>query len=148
MLSANSNAAGCLMRPISSDFNFLRTEFTWVVVNVGGRLLCSDSIVATVAMMNSGRFFAIVVSTPKQASRLALLMCCEPTNLVRSSKMCLKKYMIILCSKGLFRYLLCFFLELPPSGYFQSERDVFYREVVGFFRFIWVWICLQQYDSF
>lgn len=99
ILSTNSNEAGCFMRLISSDFNFLRTEFTWVVVKVGGRLLCSDSIVVTVVIMNSGRFFAIVVKTPKQANRFALLMCCEPTNFVKSSKTCLKKNQMNCCPK-------------------------------------------------
>lgn len=78
------------MRLMSSDLSFLRTEFTCVVVKVGGKLLCSDSTALTVGVMNSGRFFAIVVKTPKQASKFALLMCWEPTNLIINSKMCLE----------------------------------------------------------
>merc|ERR1719489_407898 len=69
-----SAAVLCLSRANSWFFRCFRTELTWLLAKVGGKLACNISRAVMTLGMNCGLNLAMLVSEPMQVIRLALLM--------------------------------------------------------------------------
>ena len=68
----------CFKRASSWFFKCFRTELTWLLARVGGRLAWSISRAVMTLGMNWGRNLAMLVMDPMQVIRLAEEMWLEP----------------------------------------------------------------------
>lgn len=89
------------------------------------------------------------VNVPMQAIKLTLLMCGDPWNFIKCSKVALKlKYMnnnnVLQITHQISLNLHCFILQPSPFSNFQRHWHIIQRKFIRFLQAILLCVCLEQ----